>query len=54
MEREREIIKQMLELANEFNNLSCNNRKCEECKNEKVCDSITEFVTQAVDERIDN
>ena len=35
MEREREIIKQMLELANEFNNLSCNNRKCEECKNEK-------------------
>jgi hypothetical protein len=46
MKREQEIINQMLELANEYNNISCNYKKCEECKNKKFCDLITKFVSQ--------
>ena len=50
MEREREIIKQMLVLANEYNNISCSNMRCKdgECWSKmNLYNSVTEFVLQA-------
>jgi len=55
MRREQQIIEKMLELANEFNNLPCNNMRCKDGKcwpKTNLCNAVTEFVLQA-DKRLE-